>query len=85
MIGGVSERQWLPFFEAYFSNYIEGTTFSVEEARRIAIDGEVPPERPADAHDVSATYRIVNDGSLMSERAAGADDFAELLGIGTAP
>ena len=79
VIGAASERQWLPFFEAYFSNYIEGTTFSVEEARRIAIDGEVPPERPADAHDVSATYRIVNDVALMSERAAGSDDFAELL------
>ena len=79
VIGAASERHWLPFFEAYFSNYIEGTTFSVEEARRIAIDGEVPPERPADAHDVSATYRIVNDISLMSERAASAEDFAELL------
>ena len=79
VIGVASARHWLPFFEAYFSNYIEGTTFSVEEARRIAIDGEVPPERPADAHDVSATYRIVNDESLMSQRAVSSDDFTELL------
>ena len=37
---------WLPFFEAYFSNYIEGTRFSVEEARDIAIDGVVPLTGP---------------------------------------
>ena len=41
----------LPFFEAYFSNYIEGTVFSIDEARDIAIDGKVPDARPQDAHD----------------------------------
>ena len=32
----------MPFFESYFSNFIEGTEFGVEEARKIAVDGEVP-------------------------------------------
>lgn len=58
---GPPERwMWEPFFEAYFSNFIEGTEFGVEEARDIAIDGVIPAERPADAHDVAATYRIVS-------------------------
>ena len=39
----------LAFFEAYFSNYIEGTGFTVEEAEGIVFKGHVPQERPADA------------------------------------
>ena len=42
-------------FDAYFSNYIEGTEFGVEEARAIVFDGAIPAERPADAHDVLGT------------------------------
>jgi hypothetical protein len=57
----VDRWEWLPFFEAYFSNFIEGTEFGVEEARRIAVDGVVPADRPADAHDVASTYRLVAD------------------------
>lgn len=53
--------EWLAFFEAYFSNFIEGTEFGVEEARRIAVEGVIPAARPADAHDVSATYRLAVD------------------------
>lgn len=70
---------WLPFFEAYFSNYIEGTRFSVEEARDIAIDGVVPANRPEDAHDVSATFRIVSDPALMHEVPSDADGFLDLM------
>jgi len=61
MIGPAEAWAWLPFFESYFSNFIEGTEFGVEEARRIAVEGEVPADRPADAHDVAATYRLAAD------------------------
>jgi hypothetical protein len=71
--------QWEPFFEAYFSNYIEGTQFPVEVARQIAIDGRVPPTRPDDAHDVAATYRLVSDPATASECATSADEFIDLL------
>ena len=51
------------FIEAYFSNYIEGTRFLVEEAKHIVFDGVVPAQRPQDGHDVLATYRqLVNLG-----------------------
>jgi hypothetical protein len=46
----------LPFFEAYFSNLIEGTEFSIDEAEAIVESGEIPLERPEDAHDVLGTF-----------------------------
>ena len=78
-IGGPERWQWLPFFESYFSNFIEGTQFGVEEARRIAIDGEVPAARPQDAHDVAATYRIASDPVLSSVVPASGPELVELL------
>lgn len=51
----------LPFFESYFSNYIEGTIFTVSEARRIVETQRPPPGRPADGHDILGTYRCVVD------------------------
>jgi hypothetical protein len=77
---GAPERwAWLPFFEAYFSNFIEGTEFGVEEARRIAVDGWVPPSRPADAHDVAATYRLTSDTEDRRRVPASSDELLELL------
>lgn len=78
-LGPAQRWQWLPFFEAYFSNFIEGTEFGVEEARRIAIDGFVPAARPADAHDISATYRLVCDPALRSRTPATAGELLDML------
>lgn len=50
----------LAFFEAYFSNFIEGTEFTVEEAAEIVFEGVIPQERPADAHEVLGTFRVVS-------------------------
>ena len=55
----------LAFFEAYFSNFIEGTEFSVDEAREIVFDGVVPQERPDDAHDILGTFGLVSDRAEM--------------------
>jgi Fic/DOC family len=49
-------RRVLDFFDAYCSNWIEGTEFEVDEARRIVFEGYEPPLRPKDARDVLATY-----------------------------
>ena len=46
-----SARTNLAFFEAYFSNYIEGTEFAIEEAMDIVFNGVIPRERPEDAHE----------------------------------
>lgn len=67
----------LPFYESYFSNYIEGTAFTVDEARRIVETGTPPSERPADGHDILGTYRCVVD---PIGRAATSTDPDELIG-----
>ncbi len=79
LVGAEDRWAWLPFFEAYFSNFIEGTEFGVDEARRIAVDGEVPTDRPADAHDVAATFRLVSNPYDRAQVAANGDEFIDLL------
>ena len=58
---GAEGSATLAFFEAYFSNFIEGTEFAVEEAADIVFRGVIPNERSEDAHDVLGTWRIVSD------------------------
>ena len=67
------------FFDAYFSNYIEGTEFPVEEAIRIVFGGEIPAARPADAHDVLGTYRLVGSRDEMNRLPPDFDGFLALL------
>ena len=62
---GAEATATLAFFEAYFSNFIEGTEFAVEEAADIVFRGIIPNERPEDAHDVLGTWRIVSDAEEM--------------------
>ncbi len=65
------------FIEAYFSNYIEGTRFLIEEARHIVFDGEVPPQRPQDGHDVLATYRQLINLGARAPSAVDGDEFED--------
>ncbi len=69
----------LAFFEAYFSNFIEGTEFSVREAREIVFEGAIPTERPEDAHDVLGTFRIVSDTADMSTLPTSSEEFEAIL------
>ncbi len=67
------------FFEAYFSNFIEGTEFAVDEARAIVFDGEIPRNRPADAHDILGAFRLVSDDAEMNRLPRSAESFLDLL------
>lgn len=67
------------FFEAYFSNFIEGTEFAIEEASAIIFDGVIPANRPADAHDVLGTFRLVSSAAEMNRLPETADSFLDLL------
>jgi hypothetical protein len=69
------------FFDAYFSNYIEGTEFEMGEAWGIVFDGRIPASRPKDAHDILGTFRLLQDrSSLVASATAGdADAFIALL------
>jgi fido (protein-threonine AMPylation protein) len=67
------------FFEAYFSNWIEGTEFEVDEAEEILFDGRVPSQRPADAHDIQGTFEAINDPALRAQPPGDADILEEYL------
>ena len=67
------------FFESYFSNYIEGTVFELDEARRIVETGVAIPARDADSHDILGTYAIASNRREMCRRAKTADEFLEIL------
>lgn len=69
----------LPFFESYFSNFIEGTEFEVAEAVAIVYDGASLPGRADDSHDLLGTYRVVNDLREMQTVARDADEFVQLV------
>ena len=68
------------FFEAYFSNYIEGTRFGIEEAEQIVFDHKVPAKRPKDAHDILGTFRLVSDPVEMRKTPQRFDHLVQLLG-----
>lgn len=72
-------RAVLPFFEAYFSTFIEGTEFTVDEAAKIVFEGQIPSARPEDAHDVLGTYQLVSSLEEMRRRPRDAADFLGLL------
>lgn len=76
---GAVDATTLPFFEAYFSNFIEGTEFAVEEAAAIVFENRIPNARPQDAHDVLGTYRIVSDTNGMRRTPETFADLERLL------
>lgn len=51
----------IAFFDAYFSNYIEGTEFEPEEAEDIVFKNRLFKHRHEDSHDIIATYNIVSN------------------------
>ncbi|MBI5727420.1 MAG: Fic family protein [Ignavibacteriales bacterium] len=67
------------FFEAYFSNYIEGTVFEIAEAKEIVDSGIALPSRDSDSHDVLGTYRVVSDRNEMKHVPATGDELLVLL------
>jgi hypothetical protein len=80
-ICNLTEVQWqnLSFFEGYFSNFIEGKEFEVEEAREIAFNNKIPLGRLEDAHDILGTYNIVASKDEMSKIPKSFEEFLSLL------
>ncbi|PQV52598.1 Fic family protein [Paraburkholderia sp. BL21I4N1] len=67
------------FFEAYFSNFIEGTTFEVEEAEQIVFAGAIIPNRSEDSHDILGTFRAASTTPWRNQPAPTADHFLAWL------
>jgi hypothetical protein len=68
-------RENFAFFEAYFSNYIEGTTFTVEEAEDIVFHGQIIENRSEDSHDVLGTFGAAMTRPWRDEPPRTAEDF----------
>ena len=75
----IQSYQNFAFFESYFSNYIEGTEFTVDEARQIIATSTPIPARDEDSHDVLGTYQIVSNRQEMSMQPKNAGDFLKLI------
>jgi hypothetical protein len=67
------------FYESYFSNYIEGTVFEIEEAKRVIETQKPLPARNEDSHDVLGTYQIVSNPTEMKIVPATKEELVEIL------
>ena len=67
------------FFESYFSNYIEGTVFEIDEAKEIILTNKPLPARHDDSHDVLGTYHLVSNKAEMSITPKSSDEFLHIL------
>ena len=87
-------RMNFAFLESYFSNFIEGTEFDVQDARGFVLDGKPIQDRPKDSHDVIGVFRqalnlawvnqTLSPGEpvLVQLRARHADQMAERPEVG---
>jgi len=69
----------LTFFESYFSNYIEGTEFIIDEAEDIVFKGIEISNRHADSHDVLSNFTLSNDYSEMNITPANPKELLDIL------
>ena len=67
------------FYESYFSNYIEGTVFEIEEAKRVIETQKPLPSRNEDSHDVLGTYQIVSNPRQMKIVPRTKEELVEIL------
>ncbi|RYY24923.1 MAG: cell filamentation protein Fic [Sphingobacteriaceae bacterium] len=67
------------FYEAYFSNYIEGTKFEVQEAKQIIATGEPMQARDEDSHDILGTYQLVSSRTEMQQTPSSAEELLSIL------
>jgi len=67
------------FYESYFSNYIEGTKFTVEEAEEIVLKGRAVPNRPNDSKDVQGVFRQANESAWRVQTLASGEPVLQQL------
>lgn len=67
------------FFESYFSNYIEGTEFEIDEAKQIVDSGIPVPRRDEDSHDILGTFKVLSNRAEMHKTPGSIDELFGLL------
>ena len=71
----------LAFFESYFSNYIEGTKFTIDEAEKIVSTGKEAYNRHEDSHDVLSHIEISTDHAEMTRVPGSPTDLIDILKV----
>lgn len=66
-------RSHFAFLESYFSNFIEGTEFDVQEARSFVLGGKPVEQRPKDSHDILGVFRQALDSGWANQTLAAGD------------
>ncbi|MCP3907065.1 MAG: Fic family protein [Oceanicoccus sp.] len=69
----------LSFYESYFSNYIEGTEFLIDEAEDIIFSKNIIEQRQQDSHDVLSVFDVVQDYQEMTTTPSSAEELLSLL------
>ncbi len=67
------------FFESYFSNYIEGTEFAVDEAKAIVDSGIPMPRRDEDSHDILGTFKVLSNRAEMMKTPTSPEELFSIL------
>lgn len=67
------------FFESYFSNYIEGTIFELDDAKKIIATQTPIPARDEDSHDVLGTYQLVSNHAEMNITPSSPEELLQIL------
>lgn len=63
-------RLHFAFLESYFSNFIEGTEFEINEAREFVLEGRPITGRPKDSHDVLGVFSQAIDQGWANQTLA---------------
>jgi len=67
------------FFEAYFSNFIEGIEFEIKEAHEIIFEQKIPKNRTQDAFDILGTYQVISHPTEIGRIPTSFVEFENLL------
>lgn len=74
-----NSRIHFAFLESYFSNYVEGTRFSVEEAEGIVLRNQIVAQRPKDSHDVLGVFNLAYRSETRAMVPPAGEDFVDVL------
>jgi len=67
------------FIESYFSNYVEGTKFDIEDARDIVMHQKVMTTRPKDSHDILGVFQLAVEAPYRHSPPVSGEDFLPTL------
>jgi Uncharacterized conserved protein len=74
-----NSRIHFAFLESYFSNYVEGTRFSVEEAEGIVLRNQIVAQRPKDSHDILGVFNLAYRSDTRAMVPPAGEDFVDVL------